>query len=386
MNLTVLNQTGLAVTVGWTPVPGCAGYVFYRDGVRVSNTWNPTRSQVKFALDGNPHTFKVEAVAAVDSGTIQIGAPTPIPQPQPAPSWAAYWDRQPAQVNITRPTVKVASQSALLQAITATPGGELIQYTGGKDLTGELTVQRYGPLSVVDLMGAKLTGTPAGSQLPNFFLKKTGGIRFINFEIAGGGGDGLRIEDAQGQLEFWGFKIHDTAAQGIHLYGVSRPCDGVVLHGEVYDCGLDLNQDPHAEKGTGLHGFYSGGSGQPVTNGDWTLWVHDQPHGAAMQIDRTRNTRIAELAENITFVAHQQVGGNALQLWAYGETAAAWNDNITVDYVEAHNVARVVETNGMEVGSLANSTVVYGRGSNVRLSPAYATRGGMRYQDVLPKP
>lgn len=85
MNLTILNQTTIAVTVGWTPVPGCAGYVFLRDGVRVSNTWDPTRRQVKFALDGKPHVFAVQAVSVADSGTIQIGVPAPSPQPSPPP-------------------------------------------------------------------------------------------------------------------------------------------------------------------------------------------------------------------------------------------------------------------------------------------------------------
>lgn len=396
MPLTIEHQTATLLTVSWTPPAGVIAYRFFRDGQPISSSWKPDQylqpdgtAKVSFGLpDQNTHTFAVAAVGALAQGQLTANGTQPPPPPPPQPAgtqWADFWGKQPPPVTITRPTVKVSTQSALLQAIAESPGAELIQYTGGKDLTGEVTVARSGPMSVVDLGGAKFTG--AGYELPNFFLKQAGGLRFVNGEIVGGGGDGLRVEDALPGLEFWGFRIHGAAAQGIHVYGATRPCQAPLLHCELWNNGLDLSQDPHAEKGTGLHGFYSGGSKYPVVGGDWTLWVHDQPHGAAMQINRTRGAKIALLAERVTFVAHQQVGGNALQFWAAsGEDGSTWNDSITVDYVEADDVARVVETNGMEVGSLANSAVVYGRGSNVRLSPAYATRGGMRYQDVLPKP
>lgn len=305
--------------------------------------------------------------------------------PPPPGNWSSFYNVSPPAFSPSR-TVNVSTQSALMAAIQGALGGDLVNYTGGT-LSGEFgAITRNGPLAVVNLNGAHFAGTPAGSRLPAFYLKGAGGLRFLNFGLSNPGGDGLWVQDAN-TLEFWGFVVSNCGGQGIHLLGASKACDGVLLHGEVTNCGLDLAQDPHVDKGSGLHGFYSGGSSFPVTNGDWTLYVHDQARGAAMEINRTRNTHIALKAVNCTYVARSQAGGNALQPWATSaESSSTWNDNITVDYLEASNVARVVETVGMEAGSLANSKVLVGRGTNVRLSPAYATSGhaGMQYIDCTP--
>jgi hypothetical protein len=377
--LTIIKQTQLALTLGWTPPAGVFGYRFLRDGRPLSSSYDPAKSQATFGLtDSLPHTFEVIALGNLAAGSVAVNGAVP-PPPPPGSGWAQFWGRTPPQFNESRRIVQ-STQAGLLAAIQAAQAGDLIVYSGAS-ISGEFIVARNGGLAVVDLGAAKILGTAKGSQLPAVWVKGAGGLRFLGGDLTCPGGDGLLVYDAN-DFEWWGFKIHDTAAQGIHLAGILKACDRVVLHGEVTNCGLDLSQDPHAEPGTGLHGFYSGGSKYPVTNGDWTLDVHDQPHGAAMQINRTRNTRIALRARNITFDAHSQVGGNALQLWATSaENASTWNDQITVDYVEADNVARVVETSGMEAGSLASSKVLVGRGSHIRKPPGYATRAGMAYVD-----
>jgi hypothetical protein len=73
MTLTKLSETSTKITLGWTPVPNCIGYVFYADGQRVSNTWDPNRSQVTFAK--GPAKFKVQAVGVEDEGVYPSGPP-----------------------------------------------------------------------------------------------------------------------------------------------------------------------------------------------------------------------------------------------------------------------------------------------------------------------
>lgn len=78
--LTVLAQTALKVTVGWTPPTGVSGYRFFRDGQPVSTSWDPAKAQASFSIpDSNPHTFAVVAVAASASGSVTVNQPAPPP-------------------------------------------------------------------------------------------------------------------------------------------------------------------------------------------------------------------------------------------------------------------------------------------------------------------
>lgn len=66
--LKIVSQTTSKVTVGWTPA-GNRGYVFYTNGKRVSNTFDPTRSSVVFARKAGD-VFKVEAINVGPFGSI----------------------------------------------------------------------------------------------------------------------------------------------------------------------------------------------------------------------------------------------------------------------------------------------------------------------------
>lgn len=46
--LTLLEETDSTLTLGWQPVPGALGYAFFTDGQRLSHTFNPARSTVRF--------------------------------------------------------------------------------------------------------------------------------------------------------------------------------------------------------------------------------------------------------------------------------------------------------------------------------------------------
>ena len=87
--LTVLAQNSLKVTVGWTPPAGATGYVFSRDGKRVSSTFDPSRNQVSFGIpDGQPHTFTVSALGDVAEGQVTVNGPSSTMDPFPAPTKA----------------------------------------------------------------------------------------------------------------------------------------------------------------------------------------------------------------------------------------------------------------------------------------------------------
>lgn len=89
--LTVLSQNNLKITVAWTPPAGVAGYVFSRDGQRVSSTFDPAKSQVTFGIpDGQPHTFAVEALGALASGSVGVNQPPPPPTSGAPPVWEGW--------------------------------------------------------------------------------------------------------------------------------------------------------------------------------------------------------------------------------------------------------------------------------------------------------
>ena len=79
MKLVKVSETPTTITLGWDPVPGADGYLFYKDGVRVSKTFDPNRRTVQFS---KPGTYRVEAVAY---NVIGIGNYPPPPPRNLAP-------------------------------------------------------------------------------------------------------------------------------------------------------------------------------------------------------------------------------------------------------------------------------------------------------------
>ena len=75
MELRKVAETAATITLGWDPVDGADGYLFYADGKRVSKTFDPKRRTVKFSK--GPSSFVVEAVrfARVDAGAYPPAPP-----------------------------------------------------------------------------------------------------------------------------------------------------------------------------------------------------------------------------------------------------------------------------------------------------------------------
>jgi hypothetical protein len=189
-------------------------------------------------------------------------------------------------------------------------------------------------------------------------------------EVTNLGEDCVRIQagsrDPGGptNIRWWGVKIHDCAANGLSVQGSYYPNTGLDIAAEIWAAGQNLSLDPHAERGTGLHGAYLGGAAT-VSSGRFLLNVHDQPTGAAVSIGANlQDSEVWIKANRITFQAVQQVAGNAVQLWSNH------NKNIVIRDIEASALAgRVVETDALSAGT--GLSVSYARASNVRLSPAY---------------
>lgn len=79
MELRKIAETSATITLGWDPVEGADGYLFYADGKRVSRTFDPKRRTVKFSK--GPSSFAVEAVRfqRVDSDSWPDVTPPPPP-------------------------------------------------------------------------------------------------------------------------------------------------------------------------------------------------------------------------------------------------------------------------------------------------------------------
>lgn len=73
--LTIIYETERVIKLGWTPSPNCLGYVFYVNDKRVSNTWNPEVSEVRFNKVAGA-IYKVRAVGIAAEGVYPPNTPS----------------------------------------------------------------------------------------------------------------------------------------------------------------------------------------------------------------------------------------------------------------------------------------------------------------------
>lgn len=307
-----------------------------------------------------------------------------------------------AATNFTKPsftpsrTITCTNVSQFNTAMSGLTAGDLVQ-CNGIAFSGEITITAQ-PSDWTEVHfdpACTFSGNTAGTKLPAVWLHGCKNIRFYGGDITNPGQHGILAYDCQ-NVTWWDFHIHDCGADGIFPTGVSGFTvggqtvggDTLDFRGVITNCGLDLSNDPHAEKGTGLHGAQIADNTYRLQNSRFALFVHDQPTGAAMQIggsqtnDGVWNSTIYCKAVNLTFAAQSQVAGNAIQFWGHGL------QNNEVVYVEGVNLqGRVVETNAVDDSTqLSTDVVAYGTGSNVMQNPkvtgsAFNTYGGITYTD-----
>lgn len=275
-------------------------------------------------------------------------------------------------------TVNVTSKATLDSAISGMQAGDKIVVTSPFTYTGQLSIFNKQPASTVEihLSGVTFTGSTSTNVSHAVALSACRNLRIYDGNVSNALGNvGIWVQDSN-NCTWWGHYVSGCAGMGVILQGIGATQSGLDFRGRVTNCGLDyLRLDPHAEKGTGIHGVYMGG-GSFTTGGTFVYEVWDQHTGAAIQAGAYANNCDVWLkATNITFNATSQVAGNAFQLW--GNTA-----NYNVKYLLANNVARAVEANGMYGTNNPTIVIEYARTTNARKSPAYVTGYGITYQDV----
>lgn len=144
MQLTIVKQTAKTVTLGIGGVPAaCDGFVFKKDGTRVSNTWDSTKNQVTFGIDSQQHSLTVSAQGEIDSASVIINGPPNPPTPTGLGSvygrWFkddTYWNRKLA------PNTPHDAQSDYYMTMlkNACPGGA---FTNGQSGGGAYSVPIY---------------------------------------------------------------------------------------------------------------------------------------------------------------------------------------------------------------------------------------------------
>jgi chitodextrinase len=385
-NLTVARRTQTSVTLTWSGSNDVevAGYDVYLNGTNGGSTRGTSFTITGFACN-TTHTLGVEAYNAAGNRSTRstISATT---LACPAPDYGATGYRRLDRPAFTPTRVLTATTPAQFSTYLANlqAGDELD--VEPMTISGEVIIRNSLP-SYAEIHfgpGVHFSGTEEGSALPAVWIVGARNIRLFGGDLSNPGGGAILVYDSSGVL-WWDFKAHEAGGGCLSVFNVNSGSSDLDFDGELWECGLDLSYDPHAERGTGQHGAYIGGgdTGYTVSRSKFSLYVHDQPYGAAVQAgSNISGSEFWIKAVNVAFAAQRQVAGNAIQFWG-----GALND-ITVHAVTGENLAgRVVETGGMYPCCNSNIVVEYGRGRNVlRNQPlsrvGFAADPAVVYRDV----
>lgn len=237
----------------------------------------------------------------------------------------------------------------------------------------------------------RFTGTP-GSNLPAAWIHNASNVRFYGGRLTNpNGGSGITIYDSS-HITWWGFHIDRTASTGLMVQGIKTAVSSVDLKGEISRWGLKLSLDPHAEKGTGLHGALLADANYGVKDSRFALDLHDGAAGSGVEAGGSKssdgfwNNTLYLRCRALTMVAKVQVGGNCVQVWGTNVEGNAFK------YIEARGLqGRPYDAEGMYGGeSLASDRVAYGRASRTNLNPRVGSvrwdaRHSTSFGDVSPK-
>lgn len=297
-----------------------------------------------------------------------------------APTWETVTSFRVPAFTPTR-TIDVYSEPAFFAAWSnIRPGDEIDVH--GVTFTGEvaLAAKQLPDWAVVRFDSkTSFAGYPGTKDLPAVWLDKISHVRFYGGDISdsassGQAGTGILIYDST-DVSWWGFNVHDVGGSGVFVAGITRTVASVDLKGEVSHWGENLSWDPHAEKGTGLHGILVADSNYGVEDSRFAIYAHDGATGAGMEIGGASSTdgawdnTIYMSCRNLTMEATRQIAGNCIQ---------AWGDNVTgnkIAYLRAANIqGRAWDAEGMyKRQSLATDSIAYGRASDTNLNPHLET-------------
>jgi len=261
--LSVVAKTQLKLTVSWTPPAGAAGYVFYRDGERVSNSWNPAKSQVTFGLDGKPHTFRVVAVEVAAEGTVTSDAVVADQPPKFGSALAAWiaqvfgapWTGEGHLPDSVGRTVAVNSTAELQAALNGALDGDTIELASGVysniNVSGKIH-SPANPVTVKPAAGASVTITTSGSTPHAWYMTGCQGFKLLDLFFDLCNYCAVKLETHVKDIELNGCAM-TRFAQINSGHGVltSYECERIAL----WNCRTYNGAD---------HGLYLGSQGQPA--------------------------------------------------------------------------------------------------------------------------
>ena len=226
--------------------------------------------------------------------------------------------------------------------------------------------------------GTVFTGA-SDADRPAVWIDSSHDVRFYGGTVTNPrGGGGVLIYDSD-YVTWWNFRIRYVGGSGLAVQGIHTADSHLDLRGAISHWGGNLALDPHQEKGTGLHGALLGDADRGVRNSRFSLYLHDGPTGAGIEVGGATSTdgfwdnTLYVRCKDLTMRATVQAGGNCVQVW--GENVIG-ND---FAYLDAEDIqGRPYDTSGMYEGqSLASDTVVYGRATHTNLNPALPATDGL---------
>jgi hypothetical protein len=290
-------------------------------------------------------------------------------------------------------TVEVSTATQLKAAIANLRPGDLVRATASFTVSGETVIDnRLSSPAEIDLTGVSFVYS-GDANLPAVWLKNARNLRIFGGEASTGDTGGTCIVDYGSQhVLWWGFAAHDCGGSGFGAFTVGAAVDDNDFQGTITKVGQNLAWDPHAEKGTGLHGaiLWDASTSYAFTNNRFAFYAHDIPVGACVSLGNPVSASASgnvlyEKCVNETEASTNQTSGNGLELW--GDT-----DNLGLDvkYLEVENAeGYACWAGGLYSGQrLAGVRVKYGRASNTNLNPRYADenpwdqRAGVVYETI----
>lgn len=310
--------------------------------------------------------------------------------PTPSPTWKQV-TAFPRPAFKAQRRIIVTSASAFWHAWNAIrPGDKIV--VRGVTFRGESTFsKKLSGWAEVHFVGGTAFAGQKGANRPAAWIHDSSHIRFYGGWLTNPrGGAGITLYDSS-YVTWWDFKIDRTANTGLFVQGIKTAVTHVDLRGEISHWGLNLALDPHAEKGTGMHGANLADANTGVSDSRFSLYLHDGAAGSGVEAggakstDFFRNNQLYLRCVNLTMVAKVQVGGNCVQVWGENVTGNAFK------YLRANTLqGRPYDATGMYGGqSLATNSVAFGRAVQTNLNPLtgsilWDARASTTFGDVSP--
>ena len=345
-----------------------------------------------------PQTYYGASAMSVTFGKAVSGTGSPTFESATA-SYGTYASRD---LGARTRNVPFTDEDSLWQACYYMQAGDYIYLNGPSfTITGhqfELDVLSQPASGVVldlgDPEGAHVTlagwpniggdADPESNNLFAIYIPFAKNLTIYGGELTNPSSSGMYIPHAD-NLKWYFFHAHDMGGNCMDLVPNTAHIINSDFFGEIDHWGQHTEGDPHAEKGTGIHGLQFGDGAGHITGTKVALYAHDGPTGAAIQFGSTGgvitgNTIILK-AVNLTKVSTSQVAGNGINLWG-SETMSC-----SIPYIEVTNAqGRAISVDGEYSLDFSDVVVEYGRANNTCINSTYwpppSFQTGPTYQDI----